>query len=316
MKKVLESFDMAAFSFVSFQHLNIFDVRSKQRIPQNSKTAIAIIFPYYNKSAFCGNVSAYCAVADYHIVVMEQLKSIISALQEKYPHNSFAPFVDSSPIDEVDMAVKGGLGVKGHNSLLITEKWGSFVFIGEIITDLEWETVLCDYKYCIGCGLCEKHCPGRAISVQEVTEETAEGCTLCGEEFSAESRASCGEESAAENPSDNRQQAKGERRYIKTENCASFISQKKQELTAEETAILGRAKTVFGCDICQKVCPHNRKLFDGSAESAGQENLFSGDIFHTVTAENVADVYKQRAFGFRGLKVLERNLKIYGEETL
>ena len=177
MKKVLESFDLAAFSFVSFQHLNIFDVLSKQRIPQNSKTAIAIIFPYYNKSAFCGNVSAYCAVADYHIVVMEQLKSIISALQQKYPHNIFVPFVDSSPIDEVDMVVKGGLGVKGHNSLLITEKWGSFVFIGEIITDLEWETVLCDYKYCLGCGLCEKTCPRGTIHVGKAEKIISVACS-------------------------------------------------------------------------------------------------------------------------------------------
>ena len=121
MKKVLESFDMAAFSFVSFQHLNIFDVRSKQRIPQNSKTAIAIIFPYYNKSTSVGNISAYCAVTDYHTVVMAQLKSICADLAEKYPQHSFVPFVDSSPIDEVDAAVKAGLGAKGRNSLLITE---------------------------------------------------------------------------------------------------------------------------------------------------------------------------------------------------
>ncbi|MBE6878373.1 MAG: epoxyqueuosine reductase [Ruminococcaceae bacterium] len=275
MKEVLEKLDLADFSFVSFQHLNIFDVRSKQRIPDNAKTAIAIIFPYYNKSAFFGNVSAYCAVADYHIVVMEQLKSIIYLLKEKYPDNVFVPFVDSSPVDEVDMAVKGGLGVKGQNSLLITEKWGSFVFIGEIITDLEWETVLYDYKYCMGCGLCRKNCPGGAIKHKH---------------------SDMGDRVA----------------YIDTECCASFISQKKQQLTEEQTEILARAETVFGCDICQKACPHNKALVDGTVPA--EENLFSGDILHTVTKENVAEIYKDRPFGFRGLKVLERNIGIYEKQ--
>ncbi len=272
MKKLLEKLNLADFSLISFQHLNIFDVRSKQRIPQNAKTAIAIIFPYYNKSAFFGNVSAYCAVADYHIVVMEQLKSIISLLKEKYPDNQFQPFVDSSPVDEVDMAVKGGLGVKGDNNLLITERWGSFVFIGEILTDLECETVLYDYKQCMGCGLCRTNCPGGAI--KQLQSDMGDSVA-----------------------------------YIDTECCASFISQKKQELTKEQTEILTRAKTVFGCDICQKVCPHNKALMEGNG--AVGENLFSADIFHTVTKENVAGIYKNRPFGFRGLKVLERNLDIY-----
>ena len=274
MKKVLEKFNPGDFSFVGFQHLNILNVRSRQRIPQNCRTAVVIIFPYYNKSAWGGNISAYCSVADYHIVVMEQLKSIISHLQEAYPHNSFVPFVDSSPIDEVDMAVKAGLGVKGQNSLLITEKWGSFVFIGEILTDLEWETTLCDYTYCAECGLCRKNCPGGAI--HKVT---------------------------AEQPA--------EKYAVNCENCASFISQKKQELTEQQTAILKKADTIFGCDICQKVCPHNRAILNGTAETANQSNLFSGDILNTVTADNVAQIYKSRPFGFRGLKVLERNIEIY-----
>lgn len=283
MEKLLKSMDLEAFSLVSFQHLNTFDVRSKQRIPQNAKTVAAIIFPYYNKSAFCGNISAYCSVADYHIVVMAQLKSIISALEKAYPDNIFVPFVDSSPIDEVDLAVKGGLGVKGQNSLLITEKWGSFVFIGEIVTDLECDTVLYDYKSCMGCGLCRKNCPGGAIE-----ECTAEGETAAGANS-----------------------VKAESRYrVETNRCASFISQKKQELTEQQLEILSKAKTVFGCDICQKVCPHNKAVFEKDME----QNLFSGDILSTVTKENVAQIYRERAFGFRGLKVLERNLEIYEKQ--
>ena len=258
METILKSYNIADFGCVSFQHLNLFEVRSKARLPQNSSAAIAMIFPYYNKNAMGGNISAYCSVADYHIVVMEQLKSICNDLKNKYPDHSFEPFVDASPIDEVDMAVKAGLGVKGDNSLLITEKWGSFVFIGEIVTDMEIATVLHPHKSCMHCGRCKNSCPGKAT---------------------------------------------GDGRVI-TERCASHISQKKGELTAEETQILKNAKTVFGCDICQMVCPHNKNISEG-------ENLFSKDIMNTVEKETVAQIYKSRAFGFRGLKTLERNLDIY-----
>lgn len=260
MQDILKSYNLAAFGCVSFQHLNFFDVRSKARIPQNSTTAIAVIFPYYNKNATTGNISAYCAVEDYHIVAMRQLKSICADLKTAYPDYSFEPFVDASPIDEVDLAVKAGLGVKGDNSLLITEKWGSFVFIGEIVTDMECQTVLYPAKSCAKCGRCAAACPGGAINSG----------------------------------------------VVNTAKCASHISQKKGVLTSEETAILKKAKTVFGCDICQKVCPHNK----GVEES---ENLFSENIVNTVEKDTVAHIYKSRAFGFRGLKTLERNLQIYEE---
>ena len=267
MKNILEKYNLADFSVVSFQHLNTFDVRSKQRIPQNANSVIVMIFPYYNKSTSVGNISAYCAVNDYHIVVMEQLKSICADLQQKYPHNSFVPFVDSSPIDEVDAAVKAGLGVKGKNSLLITEKWGSFVFIGEIVTDMVMDTACETDKGCLDCGLCAKKCPGGAI---------CDG-------------------------------------FVDKERCASFISQKKQELTEEQREILKKAKTVFGCDICQKVCPHNKKVLAGDDVAEKGNTLFCDDVFATVTRENVEAVYRDRAFGFRGLKVLQRNLEIYEE---
>ena len=91
-----------------------------------------------------------------------------------------------------------------------------------------------------------------------------------------------------------------------TEKCASHISQKKGELTLEETDILARAHTVFGCDICQTVCPMNKKVEEAP-------NLFSDDIFSTVTAENVENIYKSRPFGWRGLKVLQRNMEIYNK---
>lgn len=261
MENILKSHKIGGFGTVNFQHLNILNVRSKDKIPRGCRSAIAVIFPYYNKNAFGGNISVYCSVPDYHNIVKTQLKSMCEKLSEKYPEHTFVPFTDASPVDEVDMAVKAGLGVKGRNGLLITEKYGSFVFIGEILTTLELPSACFENKGCLNCGLCEKHCPGKAVCKGSVNKDM----------------------------------------------CASHISQKKGELTALETEILAKAHTVFGCDICQTVCPMNKNIYRG-------ENLFSSDIISTVTAENVEKIYKFRPFGWRGLAVLKRNIEIYGKE--
>ncbi len=261
MEKILKNHKIDGWGAVSFQHLNILNVRSKNRIPQRRKSRIAMIFPYYNKNAFGGNISAYCSVQDYHNIVGLQLKSICRQLSEKYPDHTFVPFTDASPIDEVDMCVKAGLGVKGKNSLLITPKYGSYVFIGEIITTMDIPGSCYENKGCLDCGLCGQACPGKAL---------ADGA-------------------------------------VNTDLCASHISQKKGELTDFETEILQKAHTVFGCDICQTVCPMNKNIHTTS-------NLFSKDILSTVTAENVENIYKDRPFGWRGLKVLHRNLEIYNRK--
>lgn len=268
MENVLKNHKIDHFGCVSFQHLNTFDVRSKAKIPPDCQGAIAIIFPYYNKSATLGNVSAYCAVEDYHLVVGMKLKSICEDLKSLYPDYNFVPFVDASPIDEVDLCVKAGLGIKGKNSLLITPWYGSFVFIGEVLTDMPLDTVLFSPDFCIDCGACAKACPGGAI---------------------------------------------GEGGILK-ERCASFISQKKGELTQEQTQILTGANTVFGCDICQMVCPYNKPLLTSAL--AMEKNLFSENIVNRVDKQILEGEYKSRAFGFRGEKVLQRNLQLWEKHNL
>ena len=47
----------------------------------------------------------------------------------------------------------------GKNGLLITENYGSYVFIGEIVTDLEMELPPIEIKHCNNCGICKTHCP-------------------------------------------------------------------------------------------------------------------------------------------------------------
>ncbi len=137
---------------------NLLDCRAKSRLPQNAKTIIICAFPYKVKEEPPKFLSRYAAVPDYHTVCGNMLENACKALYKKYSENKFEYFCDNSPIPEVYAAAVSGLGVKGDNGLLITKEYGSFVFLGEIVTDLHIE---CENKYgeCIHCGRCSTACP-------------------------------------------------------------------------------------------------------------------------------------------------------------
>ncbi|MCK4923070.1 MAG: tRNA epoxyqueuosine(34) reductase QueG, partial [Bacteroidales bacterium] len=74
-------------------------------------------------------------------------------------------FVDSAPVLEHALARNAGLGWIGKNSLLITKKLGSYVFLGEIIIDYELDyTENSSQDYCGTCSLCVDECPTNAIN--------------------------------------------------------------------------------------------------------------------------------------------------------
>ena len=96
------------------------------------------------------------------------------------------------------------------------------------------------------------------------------------------------------------------------DRCLSHITQKKGELTPWEEDLIRQNKTVFGCDICQKVCPHNK----GVAYSKIPE--FINDRICVLTSQDLEGItnkvfkekYGDRAFSWRGKAVLERNIEI------
>ena len=81
----------------------------------------------------------------------------------------FEAFTDNSPIPEVKAAAISGLGIIGKNKLLINEKWGSFVFLGEIITDMEIKFPPTKIKDCINCRKCIEICPTKFLEDQNNT---------------------------------------------------------------------------------------------------------------------------------------------------
>lgn len=139
-------------------------------------TAIMLAVPYLSREAIGASLSAYAVARDYHLYFRELFARILPVLREEFPKNRFCGFSDHSPIDERDAAARSGIGIIGKNGLLITEKYSSFVFIGEIITDAELPCSLSEPVSCEDCGACYAACPMREGSecLSAVTQKKGE----------------------------------------------------------------------------------------------------------------------------------------------
>ena len=129
----------------------------------NPRTVLVAAFPYYAGDR-PGNLSLYARGRDYHQVVTEKLNTICDILREKYENGVFLPAADNSPLPERQAAWRCGIGLRGKNGLVILPPYGSYVFLGTILTDvaldLEPRTASLD---CVGCGKCLAACPGGAL---------------------------------------------------------------------------------------------------------------------------------------------------------
>ncbi len=143
----------------------LIECRAKSRLPENAKRVITAVFPYLlsEENYKNSNISKYAVVGDYHTVINGRMKKAVEKLQEEFPGESFVTFTDNSPIPEVSAALLSGLGVMGENSLFIHERYGTYVFIGEIVTSLDLPCTGSEVKMCIHCKKCRNACPTHAI---------------------------------------------------------------------------------------------------------------------------------------------------------
>ena len=158
---VFKELNIEYYSVLDYSHCIETAERIRERAGYVPKSAVIYLLPYYTGE--CVNLSRYAASLDYHIAIREIGEKVISALRERYPEASFSSFGDHSPIDERHAALISGLGIAGDNGLIINERYGSYVFIGDILTDLPPELLLADsprpIEHCEGCGACKLACP-------------------------------------------------------------------------------------------------------------------------------------------------------------
>lgn len=138
--------------------------RAASRLPQAAKTVLVVLFPYRFAGERPQNLSRYAAVTDYHTAAGAVLAHIVEDLRAADPEGCYEPFMDNSSLPEVRLAVAAGLGVKGDNGLFFSHTYGSFVFIGAVVTDREVGAMAYPPAECLHCGACVSACPGGALA--------------------------------------------------------------------------------------------------------------------------------------------------------
>lgn len=131
-----------------------------ERLPFRAESALLFLIPYYAGETV--NLSRYAAAGDYHAYARALFARICPVLSAESGY-SFAGFADHSPIDERHAAALAGLGMVGKNGLLLHPRYGSFVFIAELLTDAPVAALGFDGAHtirpCPGCGACLRACP-------------------------------------------------------------------------------------------------------------------------------------------------------------
>jgi len=149
-------------------------LRADARLPHPGATHAIVVAASYGGSEPSGPVARYARGDDYHELLRERLRALHRWIESQVGHAVNArPYVDSSPILERDLAQRAGLGWFGKNTMLITPRAGSFVFIASLFVELDLEaSAPFEADRCGRCTRCLDACPTGALPEPRVLDAT------------------------------------------------------------------------------------------------------------------------------------------------
>jgi epoxyqueuosine reductase len=109
-------------------------------------------------------MSRYGWGRDYHKVMHKKLKALTTWLQEQGKGIQALGYVDTGPVQDKVWAQQAGIGWIAKNGNVITREYGSWVFLGEVLTNLELESDRPHTEHCGTCTRCLDACPTGAIT--------------------------------------------------------------------------------------------------------------------------------------------------------
>ncbi|NIP31403.1 MAG: tRNA epoxyqueuosine(34) reductase QueG [Candidatus Dadabacteria bacterium] len=213
-----------------------------EEVLPNAKSVISCAINYNTDYPYSTNlkdkkkgwIARYAWGDDYHSVLIEMLNKLKNYLISLYDEGiGLKAYVDTGPVLEKVFSEKAGVGWIGKNTCLINQEMGSWLLIGEIITDIELKYDSKAVDRCGSCTRCIDACPTDAIVKPYVLD---------------------------------------------SRKCISYLTiELKDKIPVELRE--GLDNNVFGCDICQDVCPWNSKATVTEVENfQPRVNLFNPDL--------------------------------------
>lgn len=109
-----------------------------------------------------GAISVYAQGRDYHDILKKRLKAFAGWLAEAHGCE-VKVFVDTAPVMEKPLAMRAGLGWIGKHTNLVSRRFGSWLFLGEVFTTLELPADPPELDHCGSCDACLRACPTGAL---------------------------------------------------------------------------------------------------------------------------------------------------------
>ena len=247
-----------------------FDKRLDPRLlVPGCKSVISLLFNYHTEKKIKKDcepkISSYAYGKDYHFVVKDKLKELLSRIKNLVGDVNGRVFVDSAPVMERAWAKKSGLGWIGKNTNLINKKVGSFFFIAELILDLELEYDQPTTDHCGSCTACIDSCPTNALATPYKMDAT---------------------------------------------KCISYATIELKNNIPDSFKDNMRG-WIFGCDICQDVCPWN-KFSKNHSEPSFEDKKNVSDMskkqWEDLTKEVFDEVFKDSPIQRTGYNGIKRNI--------
>ena len=201
--------------------------RDPRLLVEGARTVISLVAAYKPDRQMEGpfHIAMYAYGEDYHERLKRMMYQLIALIRERYPDFEGKPCVDTVPISDRHWALRAGLGWIGRNSLFIHRSLGSFCFLCEIVTTAELEDV--QYE------------SGQAESEENNT--LVHGCGDCHLCIDA-----CPNGALSDNSP-----------FVDARKCTSYNTIENRDQMLPDN--LDARGYIFGCDICQLVCPYNRQ---------------------------------------------------------